>query len=141
VLLEKSEPGLALLELVRRRRLEPVLSDEGEARVAIVLHPLRPGAAGEYAETLAAKELVLLDAVVLVPDPDRVAVSDPIADDFLERDLRDDAVAGKGVPSLEASIANATWGEDDVVALVAKAHGETETGEVRRGDDEPHSTP
>ena len=115
-----------------------MLLDESQTGIAIVLHRVGKASAAEHAKAVAPKELVLLDAVVLVPDPIRVAIVTPIRNELGERLLGDESVSDEIISFAGAPIARAAVADHDVMSFVDEAKREPETRVVQRRDNESH---
>src|SRR4051794_19085500 len=103
-----------------------------------MLHSVGISAAAEDLESLRSEQLVLVDAVILVPDPIRVAIAVPVRDGVAERLLVDEAIAHEIVGSDDAAVIDAAIGNSDIVPLVEQTKREPEPGEVLCGDNEAH---
>src|SRR5512133_1280344 len=139
MLLEKGHRGIRLVERKRRRRSQPMLGDERQTRLTIVLHSIGIPAAAKHTKPFAAQQFVLVDAVVLVPDPVRVAVALTIFYELSKRRLVDETVADEIVRLRGAPVLDAAIPDDHLVAFVLETKRESQTGVIARGKNESHA--
>src|SRR5512146_2666139 len=139
MLAEKSDRVGGIGERRRGRRQQAVAGDEVEARGTVVLHGVGVLPTAEYRESLPAQQLVLLDAMILVPDPVGVSIAMPVVHDGAKWDLHDEAIAHEVVATSRTPVVDAAIRDDHLVPLVDQSEGESQAGEMTRGDDEAHA--
>ena len=139
VLVEKLEGFVRAGKCKRRRRLQPVLAHQPQARVTIVLHAIGIAPAAEHRESLGAELLIFVNRVILIPDPDRVAPIGAPCHRLGERDTRYHPFANPSIAFLQPTVGRAGECEQHVVSFVLQAQGETEPCVLKSGDDESHA--
>ena len=104
-----------------------------------MLHRVGVAAAAEDLEAFTPQQLTFFDAVILVPDPAGVAVAVPVVHGVGQPLLAHDSVADAPIRRDAASILDATVDDNDVVPFFLQPNGETQSGEMVRGDHESHT--